>query len=279
MTPPGSQPGLGPSEGLALAEVASLLLWRVPLACFLVAEVALVVYGVGGYPSTLANYAGLVATGIAAWGCGGLVRYATLGGAVLGTLVVGLGQPGGAPWVEILANLLLVVGAWSAGWGVRGQQDAHEARLAVAAEAQAVRLAEERLAIATMPHDHAGNAIAAATRQLESAAVLDAEEGASVTRRANARLRATLGDIAELVGGWSTDPSGPSGGDGPPASPQAAEPAPEGEEVFRRLQRWVVLLSGAGVAVSRPESTAGWRSTPSTTGCSPTPSTRRSRTS
>lgn len=238
-------------EILVAAEVAALLLWRAPLLCFLVAEVALVIYGVRGYPSTPANYAGLVATGIAGWGCRSWMRYGTLLAAVVGTLIIGLGEPGGAPWQAIVANLLLVVGAWIAGWGVRGQQEAHRARLAAAADAEVVRLAEERLSMAAALHDRVGNTIAAATRQLESAEVLDAQQGLSVTRRANTRLRAALAEIAELVGSWSAEASGAGAAIEQNALlPHGEETKTPGEQLFARVQGWIAVLSASGVDVA-----------------------------
>lgn len=248
-TPPGANGAFELGEVLVGVEVAALLLWRVPLLCFLAAEVALVIYGVRGYPSTPANYAGLVATGIAAWGCSGRLRYAPLVGGVCGTLVIGLARPGGAPWEAFLANLLLVVGAWCVGWGVHGQQEAHRARLVAAAEAEAVRLAEERLAMAEALHDRVGNAIAAATRQLETVEVLDAGQGMSVTRRANSRLRAALVEIAQLVGSWSAEL--PDGGRGDGSTDEAAPPEASATtssgQVFARFQDGMLSMSSSGI--------------------------------
>ncbi len=248
-TPPGAHDALELGEVLVTVEVAALLLWRVPLACFLVAEAALVIYGVRGYPSTPANYAGLVATGIAGWGCSGWLGYGCLGGGICGTLVIGLARPGGAPWEAFLANLLLVVGAWCAGWGVRGQQEAHRARLVAAAEAEAVRLAEERLAMAEALHDRVGNAIAAATRQLESVEVVDAGQGMRVTRRANSRLRAALVEIAQLVGSWSAVPPGDGGGEGGAdgEAPAVASEPSSGGQAGARLQDWTTVVSSSGI--------------------------------
>lgn len=251
VTTTGAHTVLVNAEVLIVVEVASLLLWRTPLICFLVAETALVFYGMCGYPSTPANYAGLVATAIAAWGCAGWFRFASLAGAVLGVLAVGLGRPGGAPWAELLANLILVLGAWCAGWGARGQQDAHRARLTAASEAEALRIAEERLAMAHLLHDRVGNTLAAVTRQLESADVLEAEEAPSVTRRVDARLRATLAEIAELVDSWSA-------GGQPTRDLNATEDGgglengrhPENEDqLFARMQIWMASLASSGLAV------------------------------
>lgn len=247
--PPGADSTLEVGEVLVGIEVAALLLWRVPLLCFLVAEVALIIYGVRGFPSTPANYAGLVATGIAAWGCSRWLRYVPLAGGVGGTLVIGLARPGGAPWEAFLANLLLVVGAWCTGWGVHGQQEAHRARLVAAAEAEAVRLAEDRLAIAEALHDRVGNAIAAATRQLESVEVLDAGQGMTVTRRANARLRAALVEIAQLVGSWSAEPadSDSDSGRGDGAAPTADTELSGSGQVFARLHDGMLSMSYSGI--------------------------------
>lgn len=230
---------------LVVVQVAALLFWWRPLACFVLAEGAMLAYGVLDYPSTPADYAALIATAVGAWGASrALSRYGVFVVALGSMLAIGLYRTGGEPWAEAVADAILVTFAWLAGRGVHAEQVALSARRRLAAEAAARQVAEERMAMAGALHDRVGNALALATRELEAAQMLGPGQAERLVSGAWQQLRGTLGEVSKLVSGWARDGMAR---DGQLADSAGAVPVPH---LVRGLGWWLAVLSGVGVNVS-----------------------------
>jgi signal transduction histidine kinase len=234
---PFTRPGTT-ADVLIAAQVASLLLWRWPLACFFMGEAMMLTYGLLGFPSTPADYAALVATAVGAWGAESAIeRYGVLAIALGG--MVGVAESrSGAPWAEIVADMMLVGFAWLAGSGVRAQQESLRSRRQLAMEAEARSSAEEKLAMAAVLHDHVGRGLVLATRRLEASQMQGGGTGAlHLVGSACDLLRATLDEVSDLVNGWSRHGV-------------AAEFPERQEPESGVLGSWWVALSALGVDVA-----------------------------
>ena len=234
-------------EGLAALEVVALLAWRRhPVGCFWVAEAALVGYGVLGFPATPAGYAGLCATAAAAWGARRRVaRYSCLGGAVLGTLAIGLARPHQAGGAQILSNLLLVLVAWFAGRAVRTRREAIDSEAALEHERVLRETTEARLALAATLHDRVGHSLVGVLRQLEAVQSLGGGDTATtetLVGRAVQRLRGALGEVSDLVMSETLSPRAAT----LRSAREASAPTGSLGEV---LGHWVGLLASTGVSV------------------------------
>ncbi|MGH9130506.1 MAG: sensor histidine kinase [Acidimicrobiales bacterium] len=189
------------ADALALAEVGALLVWRAsPLVCFALAEAALVSYGVLGYPSTPAGYAGLVATAVAAWGVNrAWARYACLGLAVGGILAIGLSDMASAGRAGIATNVVLVLTAWLFGRIAGARADAAALRVLAVDEATRRKAAEHRLALAASLHDGVGRILVGVLRQMEAAQVVGGHKGVALMGRVSERLREAVSAITAVV--------------------------------------------------------------------------------
>lgn len=253
-----SEPGArlaGPvGEALATMEVASLLIWRRwPLGCFAVAEAAVVTYGVAGYVPTPAGYAGLIATGVGAWGARRLTaRYLVLVVAGGGILVIGLARSWPARGADVLANLLLVVVAWFAGLAVRFHEDSLVSRASLAEERSRRERFEDRLALVGALHDRIGRSLIGALRELEAAQVVrstSAVDGEALVVRATERVRGTLGAVSDLVVSQHRLSR--------PVAPGSERPRPRPEPIVEppgllgaAVWQWVGLLASSGMSVN-----------------------------
>lgn len=199
---PGALAGL-----LASAEALALLAWRrAPVACFAVAEAALVTYALLSYPPTPASYAGLVATGVGAWGPRRtLVRYGCLIVALGGIVAIGVGHLRADGGAGIVINAALVVVAWLVGRTARTHQRTAALRADAAHEAALRDAAELRLGLAATLHDRVGHTLVGVLRQLEAAQVLGDGGGQVLIERASTRLRDAMGEITALVAATPLD--------------------------------------------------------------------------
>lgn len=236
-------------ESLAVVEVTALLAWRRwPVVCFIVAEVALVAYGLVGYPATPAGYAGLVATGIAGWGGRGpWVRYACLLASMSGIVTIGVAGPRPTTSTEVMANLVLVVAAWLTGRVACTRQEALAAKAQGVREAARRETVEARLVLADALHDRVGHTIVGVMRQLEAAQALGDREGAALIDRAKERLRAVLGEIGQLI---TAEPRSPTLAieDDRFGARSLLSPVPQGP-LGAVLGSWASTLASAGVSV------------------------------
>ena len=230
-----ARPGLT-ADGLVLAEAAALVLWRWPLACFGVAQAAMLAYGALGYPASPADYAALIATAVAAWGVSGAARWSVLAVSLTGMLGVGAARPQAMTWAGALADVSLVAFAWGAGAGARSAEDARSAHERLAQETAARRSAQQRLRMAEHLHDRVGAALALATRQLEAAQVVGPERSRELVVSVLAQLRATFSEVGDLVTTWSQ----------PSASPGGTAAAPRSTSLLEDLSRWQAALTQAG---------------------------------
>lgn len=231
-----------------MVEVLALLMWRrVPVTCFVVAEVALVCYGVLGYPTTPAGYAGLVATGVASWGGRGApVRYACLIASIGGVVVIGVLGYSGVSSAAVTVNAVLVLAAWLVGRLLRSYQEVLAFKAQEVHEAVRREAAETHLMLVDALHDRVGHTIVGVLRQLEAAEALGAEAGSALRERASDRLREALGEIAGLV---ATSPRHPR-----PRTPRTDEGSEPLEQVpsgslGEALRSWVSTLRSFGTAV------------------------------
>ena len=234
---------------LLVAEVGALLAWRRwPIGCFVVAEVALVAYGVAGYPTTPAGYAGLVATAVGAWGAGrNAIRYACLLCAVGGVVAIGTLGARPASGAGIVANVVLVVAAWLIGVAGRSHQQAASSRENLAREAAAREAAEARLELTEALHDRVGHSLVGVLRQLEAARALGGSDGAVLVDRAIGRVGASLAEVAELVttgrGSAQLGRERALDGIGPGMGREGGKP------LGQALGLWVATLASAGTSV------------------------------
>ena len=159
-------------------------------------------YGAMGYPSTPADYAALIATGVGVWGVRRPLRRYGIFLVAVGAMVGVAECRHEAPWAEVVADVILVAFAWLAGWGVRAHEGSLRAGRQLAIETAGRRLAEEQLAMAAVLHDHVARALVLATRELEVAEVVPGARAEHLSG-ARQRLRETLGEVEEPVNSWS----------------------------------------------------------------------------
>lgn len=242
----GARPAGPVGDLLATGEVVALLAWRrSPAACFVGAEVAVVSYGLLGFPATPSGYAGLAATAIVACReARATVRYATLPIGVAGVVVVGAVGPRRASAVAIAANVFLVCAAWLSGIAVRSRQAAIASSGRLDEERTRRRASEDRLELAERLHDQVGHTLIGVLRELEAAQTLRATAkpgGDALIARSVERLRDALDEVSALVVSERPVPRAPSvrtaGGERCHGT------------LADTLGRWVGLLAATGVSV------------------------------
>lgn len=224
------------ADSLVLVETTALVLWRWPLACFALAELAMIAYGALGYPASPADYAALVATAVAAWGLSEVARWSVLAVSLAGMLGVAAARPQAMTWAGALADVALVGFAWGAGTGVRSTQEVQAARAHLARETLARETAQQRLRMAECLHDRVGASLALATRQLEAAQVVDTDRSRELVSSVLAQLRTTFSELADLVTTWSQTSKCAS----------CHSSAANRRSLFEVLSRWQSALAEAG---------------------------------
>lgn len=244
----------GPLAGaLATLEVAVLVMWRRrPLLCFVVAETAVLAYGLRDYPSTPAGYAGLAATAVAGWAARRpLTRYGCLAVAAAAPILIGLLAHRPASGAEMVTNLLLVLVAWFVGRVVRTHKDAARSRVHLDHETQRRHASEARLALADALHDRVGHSLVGALRQLEAAQALglNHERSGFLVARALQRVRTVVGEVSDLA--VAAHRAVPDGSQAATHSDVIGSNDDEpGGQLREALTRSMGVLSSTGVSVS-----------------------------
>ncbi|MCI2975936.1 MAG: histidine kinase, partial [Ferrimicrobium sp.] len=131
-----------------------------------------------------------------------LWRYSCLAVAGTGVVAIGVarGRPASGP--AILANSLLVVIAWAAGWAVRSTRQLAASRVSLEHEQAARRLSENRLAMSDVLHDRVGHTLVGVLRQLEAAQALfevDPVGAGTLIERVTGRVGEAMGEVSAMV--------------------------------------------------------------------------------
>lgn len=172
-----------------------------------------------------------------------LWRYSCLAVAGTGVVAIGVarGRPASGP--AILANSLLVVIAWAAGWAVRSTRQLAASRVSLEHEQAARRLSENRLAMSDVLHDRVGHTLVGVLRQLEAAQALfevDPVGAGTLIERVTGRVGEAMGEVSAMV----------VQNQELPAARAELAPTPGGGGVLGdTLGRWIGLLASAGVVV------------------------------